>query len=81
MQEYTHKCVKCQVPYKDTDPDPYYCEPCNEQRKIIAQEVDRKLAGTVDTNVKSDLQIFDELRKTKGIRGFVNKNDLGIKWD
>lgn len=77
-EQYSHKCIKCQAEYKDTDPDPYYCEKCNKMRKSIAAEVDRKLAGTVSKVHKSDLQAFDEIRKTKGVN-FVNIKDLGIK--
>ena len=39
-----HICIKpgCGVSYEDNDPDPYYCSSCNEQRKVIAAEIDAK---------------------------------------
>jgi len=73
----THKCIKCQTEYKDNDPDDYYCKSCEEIKNKIAKEVDKKMAGKVSKNIKSDLQIFDELRKSRGSK-FINIKDLGI---
>lgn len=75
--EHSHKCIKCGVEYKDNEIDAYYCESCNEQKKVIAKQVDDKLKGNVNYNTKSELQIYDEMAKVKGTR-FVNIKDLGI---
>ncbi len=76
---HTLNCIKCSTQYVSADSDPYYCESCNEQKKAIAREVDKKLAGRISRNSKSDLQIYDEIRKARGSQ-FVNINDLGIKF-
>lgn len=79
MEEYTHSCIKCQTEYKDEDPDPYYCENCNKERKIVAKEIDRKIALQPSSRpIKSDLQIYDEICKLRGSK-FVSIKDLGIK--
>ena len=77
--EYTHNCIKCATQYKSNDIDAYYCEPCLQEKKAIAKEVDAKLATRISNRkVKSDLQVYDELRKSRGTQ-FVNIKDLGIK--
>jgi DNA-directed RNA polymerase subunit RPC12/RpoP len=73
---FTHKCIKCGEEYKDEDPDAYYCSACNEQRKVIAKEVDAKLANVPKHPTKSALQEYDEARG--GLR-FPSINSLGIK--
>ncbi len=77
---FKHVCIKpgCGKTYEDSDADAYYCSDCNELRKVIAKEVDIKLAGIVSKRAKSDLQIYDEIRKARGVN-FVNINDLGIR--
>lgn len=74
----SHICVKCKEKYEDEEVDNYYCPTCNEDRKRIAKEVDANLSRIPKAPVKSDLQIYDEIRKAKGVR-FVNISDLGIK--
>lgn len=85
MSQYTHKCVKCSIPYTDIDPDAYYCIPCNEERLRIAAEVDAKLATQPKKEVTSDFQIAQKLGKTiasankyGGEATFVKAGDLGI---
>lgn len=74
-----HTCIKCKEKYSDEDNDDYYCPTCNELKKQIAKEVDAKMATRVSKRkVKSDLQVYDEIRQARGSR-FVNINDLGIK--
>lgn len=83
-ETFTHKCIKCGEQYSSDEPDPYYCIACNEQRLVIAKEVEAKLArkGPVE-KTPSDLEMFDAIAKQKGgVRGgatFVNVKDLGIK--
>lgn len=73
-----HTCVKCKIKYSDNEEDDYYCPPCNEQKKVIAKEIDEKFAKRVlKRKVKSDLQIYDEICKARGTN-FVNINDMGI---
>lgn len=76
---YKHKCIKptCQADYEDNDPDAYYCLPCTEEKKLIAKEVEMRIGSTVGQKPKSQLQAFDELRKSTGMN-FVNIRDLGI---
>lgn len=74
----SHICIKCGINYFDSEVDDYYCPECNEARKVIAKEVDAKLAGRTTKHVKSDLQIYDEICKARGSK-FINIKDLGIK--
>ena len=57
---YTHPCIKCSTEYQDEDPDAYYCTACNEERKKIAAEIDKKMGNRSTKPVKSDLQAFEE---------------------
>ena len=59
----TLTCIKpgCGKLYKSEDPDPYYCEICNQERKALAAEIDKKLAGVVSTRqVTTPLQEFEQ---------------------
>ena len=80
MTTYQNKCLKCSEPYTDTDPEPYYCEKCKEEKKKIAQAVDSKLANRPKRPIKSELAMFDEIAQSRGGRGnnFVRASDLGI---
>jgi uncharacterized Zn ribbon protein len=75
MEQFTHKCIKCNITYKDSDPDDYYCTSCNTERKKIASEIDKKLSGRVSRNVVSGLQEYDNAIK---VRGFATAKSLGI---
>lgn len=59
-------CIKCHKPYQDTDPEPYYCEPCNEERKRIAAEVDLKMASRPTKNVIGATAQYDMAPKVNG---------------
>lgn len=73
-----HNCIKCRESYSDEEVDDYYCESCNEARKAIAREVDAKIALQGQRRqAKSDLQVYDEIRKARGVN-FVSIKDLGI---
>jgi len=65
---HTHSCIKCGTQYKDSDPDPYYCKTCSEEKKAIAEEVDKKLRSKPRKPTKSALQEYDEAQK---VHGFV----------
>jgi len=74
-----HKCVKCNTSYTDDDFDDYYCPPCNEHRKIIAAEIDKKIRNTVSKRqIKTDLQLYNEIQRETGAR-FIPASALGIK--
>ena len=79
--QYTHQC-SCGEKYTDNDPDLYFCEKCVEQRKIIAKQVDKKMANFKSSKPKSEVQVIESLKQTKGLkmRGmtFINASDLGI---
>jgi len=81
---YSHKCIKCQAVYTDSDFDNYYCESCNEQRKIIAKEVDEKLKGVVSKKEGiRGLKRYEAMPKTitrnsaqGGLATFIAMSDL-----
>lgn len=77
QEELLHNCVKCGAEYRDKDVDAYLCEPCNQERLAIAKELDKKYK-TTGRQVKSELQIFDEIAKSKGGGSFVNIKDFGL---
>lgn len=78
-QTYSLSCIKCSEKYESNDPDPYFCEKCKEKSKAIAKDIDKKFSTKPRRQLKSDLQIFDELRRAKG-SNYINMKDLGIKF-
>ena len=78
MNEYTHSCIKCRSQYKDNDVDDFYCPVCNDEKKKIAEEVDKKLVTKIRKTPKSDLQLYDEARRSSGM-SFPPISSLGIK--
>jgi hypothetical protein len=56
---HTLSCIKCGSKYQSADPDPYYCAPCNEERKTLAAQVDAKMAGRTSKEVVSDLKAYE----------------------
>lgn len=71
--EYTHPCIKCSASYTDNDPDAYYCPACIDEKKRIAQEIDKKIKSRPRKQYMSPLQAYDAAHK---VRGFINANDL-----
>ena len=77
-------CIKpgCGKVYQSEDEEPYYCPECLTAKQKIAQEVDRKMAGRVTIQPKSDLQLYDEMASNSQLRkggvAFVNAKDLGL---
>ena len=63
---FTHSCIKpaCGAKYQDKDPDPYYCPQCNEIRKQVALEVDKRMANRPRKEVMSNLQAYESAAKT-----------------
>ena len=74
---FTHSCIKCHTKYEDSDPEPYYCQSCNEQRKAIAAEVDAKLANRGSKKIKTDLQLYMENQQRTGGK-FISSKIFGI---
>ena len=74
-ESFEHNCIKCSVKYQDDDEDAYYCPACLEEKKAIAEKLDKELGSTVGQQPQSDLTRFNELQK-KARKGFVNINDL-----
>lgn len=67
MEKYTHNCVKCSVQYEDSDPDPYYCTSCNEEKIKIAKRIDEQMANRPPKrNRVSALQEYDSAPKAHG---------------
>lgn len=71
METFNVKCIKCSGIYKSEDPDPYYCATCEEEKKKIAAEIDKKIKPT--GTVMSDLKKYDSLPK---VNGFVRASDF-----
>ena len=69
---FTVPCIKCKTPYESEDSDPYYCPKCNEERKQIAAEIDKKVRPA--EKVKSSLEIYESLPKVAG--RFVHAKDF-----
>jgi predicted nucleic acid-binding Zn-ribbon protein len=65
----THACIKCGESYQDGDVDAYYCPPCLEVKKQLAQEMDAKRVGVSKKPVISALQEYDNSQK---VHGFVH---------
>ena len=80
MQTFNHACIRlvCRKPYSDSDPEPYYCPECKERAKEIEKKIDAQKASIPRKEVKSELQIYDELQKATGSK-FVRAKDLGMK--
>ncbi len=57
--EFEKNCLKCNALYRDFDPDPYWCEVCNAERKAIAREIDKKVGSTVGQRPNSGFQSLD----------------------
>lgn len=80
-QTYTHTC-SCGKKYKDVDPDPYFCSECVIERKKIAAQIDRQMAGKPSKRkVLTDYQIAISKGITKGQGTFVKASDLGINFN
>lgn len=77
---HKHNCIKCGQVYEDGDVDAYYCDSCNEQRLLIAKQIDSKVGSTVGQQPKGELKLFDDIAHAKGgaKNNFVNIKDLGI---
>jgi hypothetical protein len=83
MTMYSHVCP-CGKKYTDDDPDLYICPDCVVERKKIASEIDRKMAGRPHRVVQSNYQIAMKSGKTinssqGGQATFVRASDLGIR--
>lgn len=61
-----HPCIRpgCANTYEDDEPDHYYCPSCNEARKKIAAEIDRKIGSQPRAHAMSDLAVFESQAKT-----------------
>lgn len=57
--KFLKNCIKCSAQYRDSDPDPYWCESCNAERKALAREIDRKVGSTVGQRPTSGFQSLD----------------------
>lgn len=82
MKEYSHKCT-CGSLYVDNDPDTYFCPACVLQRKKIAEEVDKKLAGKVSSREGKGFEELAKIGRTMpsqagGLATFFKASDLGI---
>jgi hypothetical protein len=72
-QIFKHKCIKlnCLNTYEDNDPDDYYCPTCNEARKAIASQIDKKLVGIPKEPMESDIAKYERLKTEQNGVWFV----------
>jgi len=64
---HTLSCIKCRASYQSEDPDPYYCSPCNEQRKAVAAQVEATIGNRPSKKkVMSGLQEYEAAPKVRG---------------
>lgn len=70
METYTHKCIKssCANTYQDSDPDAYYCQSCNEERKKIALQIDEQFANRPKKQPVSALKEYEDSPKIRGFQ-------------
>ena len=61
-----HLCIKCNEGYEDEDEEAYYCPPCNEVRKEIAAELDKKRSSIPKKQPMSAMQEYDASPKLRG---------------
>jgi hypothetical protein len=61
----THTCIKpgCENTYQDSDPDAYYCPSCQEQKKVLARQIDKQYGSTIGQQPSGPLQEFDAVAK------------------
>lgn len=79
---YNHKC-RCGKTYSDDDPEVYFCPDCVVQRKKIAEEVNKRLAGKAPKADTSFNALCNKFGKTVpsdrgGLATFFKASDLGI---
>ncbi len=69
VKTFKHQCIKpsCTQSYEDTDLDAYYCSTCNEERKVIAKQLEAKFANR-PKEVKNET---DEITRWKKHGGFM----------
>ena len=66
-----HKCIKpsCETEYQDDEPDAYFCQPCRELNKSVAQRIDTNVKARMSPKPVSNFQRYEQLR---GGSKFVN---------
>ena len=65
MSKYRLACIKCSEVYSTDDPDPYYCAPCEVEKKKVAAKIDAQLGPSTNrSHSMSDLQAFEASAKT-----------------
>jgi hypothetical protein len=69
METYSHPCIKCGTVYTSNDPEPYYDEPCNEQRKAIAAELDTKARMRTTASISEVTQLREHGKLPIGQEG------------
>ena len=65
MEMYLHSCIKadCENLYEDSDPDPYYCGDCQDERKRIAEDLDKKFSSRSHVEPMTPLKEYDRAAK------------------
>ena len=65
---YELKCLKCTSIYQSEDDEPYLCDKCLNNRKKIAEELDKKFSTIQREPVRSELQEIEETCLTLNTR-------------
>ena len=83
LKQFTHKCP-CGETYTDNDPELYFCPSCVAQRKQVAEEVNKKLAGKPSSREGKGFEtMVAQIGRTMpsdrgGLATFFKASDLGI---
>ena len=74
-----HQCVRkvCGKFYDSNDPDPYFCEECQERNKRLAAEIDSKIVRTPPPPTIEDMIGALSKKDSQG-RTFIRAKDLGV---
>ena len=59
-------CIKCSTKYESAETEPYYCLPCLNAKKDIADKIDAKFAGRSRIKSKTLLDQYNEAPRAKG---------------
>lgn len=73
MSMNTFVCIKpsCDKKYESNEPEAYYCPECTKANKVIAAQVDAKIAARPKKNRTSAWQEYEKSQKMRagGLQG------------
>lgn len=74
-----HLCIKCNTPYQDKDPEPYYCSSCLKEKKEIAEKIDSQFKSRPRKQYMSPLQAYDNTPVGKFFKNRSNSRNITFK--